>query len=62
MPNSFLVNNQIITEDKDIANAFNKYFSSIGTDVANSLPKEEDIGLQEKKETIFVFSRLPRRQ
>ena len=41
MPNSFKVKDEIISGDKNIANAFNQYFTSIGTDMANSLPSED---------------------
>ena len=45
MPDSFKVNDEIISGDKDIANAFNKYFASIGMEMANLLPNED--GFQE---------------
>ena len=45
MPDSFNVKDEIISGDKNIANAFNEYFASIGTDMANSLPSED--GFQE---------------
>ena len=45
MPDSFKVKNEIISGDKNAANAFNHYFASIGTDKANSLPNKD--GFQE---------------
>ena len=41
MPDSFKVKNEIISGGKNIANAFNEYFASIGTDMANSLSSED---------------------
>ena len=38
MPGTFKDCGKVITGEKDIANGFNKYFASIGTDMANSLP------------------------
>ena len=38
MPDTFIINDRPVTKKKDIANAFNDYFASIGTDMANDLP------------------------
>ena len=38
MPGTFKDNGKTITGEKEIAEGFNKYFASIGTDMANSLP------------------------
>ena len=41
MPDTFRHNGNVIKGEQDIANGFNEYFASIGTDMANSLPTEE---------------------
>ena len=38
MPDTFTVNGKTISSKKEIANEFNRYFASIGTDMASQLP------------------------
>ena len=38
MPNRFIINGEMIRNKKNISSAFNKYFASIGTEMADSLP------------------------
>jgi len=38
MPNKFIIDGKSIKSKKNIANAFNAYFASIGTDMADKLP------------------------
>ena len=45
MPDKFVKNENTISGNKNIANAFNKYFASIGKQMADSLPNED--GYQE---------------
>ena len=39
MPNRFIIDGQSVRNKKNIANAFNVYFSSIGTEMADQLPE-----------------------
>ena len=39
MPNRFVIDGQSVRNKKNIANAFNVYFSSIGTEMADQLPE-----------------------
>ena len=41
MPGTFKDNGKAITGESEIADGFNRYFASIGTDMANSLPTVE---------------------
>ena len=41
MPDKFVKNGNTITGNKNIANAFNEYFASIGKQMADSLPNED---------------------
>ena len=41
MPNRFIIDNKHIRDKKNIANAFNAYFASIGKEMADQLPDEE---------------------
>ena len=45
LPDTFTINGKPVTEQKEIANAFNNYFALIGTDMANKLPTEEYLDL-----------------
>ena len=38
MPNRFIIDGESVRNKKNIAQAFNIYFSSIGTDMANEIP------------------------
>ena len=40
LPNKFNINGEEIRNKKNIATAFNQYFASIGTEMADSLPNE----------------------
>ena len=38
MPNRFIIDGQSVRNKKNIAMAFNKYFSSIGSEMAEKIP------------------------
>ena len=38
LPNRFIINGEMIRNKKNISSAFNRYFASIGTEMADSLP------------------------
>ena len=64
-PDCFNVNGKSINENRDIANAFNHFFTSIGPDLASNLdstgkPTYESY-LGQKKETNFSFRSYQRR-
>ena len=41
MPNKFIIDGKSVKNKKNVANAFNVYFASIGTDIAAKLPTTE---------------------
>ena len=54
MPNRFVIDGQSVRNKKNIANAFNVDFSSIGTEMAEQLPEVAGYGVPRKASSVQI--------
>ena len=59
MPNRVIIDGQSVWNKNNIANAFNVYFSSIGTEMADALPEVEGYNEYLEKRPSFNFELEP---
>ena len=56
-PSTIEVDNTKITNSKQIANAFNEYFSTVGSDIANTIPTVNN-SFQQYLNNIYALSNV----
>ena len=59
MPNRFIIDGQSVPNMKNIANAFNVYFSSSGTEMADELPEVAEYEEYLEKHPVSKFKLKP---